>query len=351
MKCGIVTVYNSENCGSFLQAYAMCRTLEGLGYQAVLVRNNLSGHSSTLKVFLNKEIKTLLRGNFKGAVRLLKQRGLFRSACRLFDIVDASNTCDCYFLGSDVIWDLTVPFFNRHRNFFWGTKFESSRVCSYAASLGFADQKDIEKDSFASEALSKMSYVSVRDNKTLNLLRAVCDKEIRLVCDPTYLVERAEFDKIAKTVELDKFIFIYNYGRMSDSDKEQIQALAKKEGLKTVTFGNGNPWCDVCYAYDPLLFLSLYDKAEYIVTNTFHGTVFSTIYEKRFVVINNDKPKILDVLRMCGMSDKMTQSSEDIGEILHSEFNYEVTRQNILKERENGLSYLKEALGGCENIG
>lgn len=351
MKCGIITVYNSENCGSFLQAYAMSRTLKNQGHEVVFVRNNLSGHSSTLKVFLTKEIKTILRGNFNGAVRLLKQRKFFKSACRLLDIVDSSYNCDCYFLGSDVIWDLTVPFFKRHRDFFWGTQFKSSFICSYAASLGFAEQRDVEKDSFVSEALSNMRHVSVRDSKTLNILRPLCDKEIRLVCDPTYLIERQEFDKIAKPVNLDKFIFIYNYGRMSESDREQIQALAKKEDLKTVTFGNGNPWCDICLGYDPLLFLSLYNKAEYIVTNTFHGTVFATIYEKHFAVINNDKPKILDVLKMCGMSDKMTQKPEDIDEILHSDFNYDVTRQNILKERENGLSYLKESLGGCENIG
>ena len=352
MKYGIVTVYNSENCGSFLQAYAMSCAIKNLGHEAAFVRQGFKGHSSTLPEHLKKVIKCILKGNFSGAKLLRARRPAFKHACKsYFPVVDASEKVDCLVLGSDVIWDLTVPYFYNNREFFWGTKFGNKKVISYAPALGFATDKELEKDSFVRDAFSGMSAVSVRDKTTKQLLEPYSNKEIQLVCDPTYLIDRDEYNKIAKPTEMDRFIFIYCYKKFSNSDQNDIKALAQKEGLKTVTFGNANSWCDITLAYDPLLFLSLLNKAEYVITDGFHGTAFSTIYEKKFAVIKSDSPKVLDLLELCEMSDKMTGEDKKISDILLSDFNYETTRRKIKEERENSLRYLKNALGGNNENG
>ena len=352
MKCGIITVYNSENSGSFLQAYAMSRAIKNLGHNAAFVRQGFKGHSSTLPIHLKNVLKSLMKRDFLGAKLLKTRRAAFSEDCKKnLCIIDASEKADCLVLGSDVIWDLTVPYFRRNNKFFWGTGFGETKVISYAPSVGFAKEREFEAAGFVRGALSNMSAVSVRDKVSKKLLQPYCDKEIEIVCDPTYLVDRGEYDAIAKHTDLDNFIFLYCYGKLSEADRTAIQSLAKKEGLKTVTFGGANRWCDINLAYDPLLFLSLYDKAKYIITDTFHGTVFATIYEKRFAVIKNDKPKVLDVLEMCKMSDKMTETAEDIPAVLHSDFDYEATRLRIKKERGNGLNYLKNALERCDKNG
>lgn len=352
MKCGIVTVYNSENSGSFLQAYAMSRAIKTVGHKAMFIRQGFRGHCSTLSTYLKKIIRPLMKGDFCGAKLLRTRRAAFRMACKNhFCIMDVSDKADCLVLGSDVIWDLTVPYFRNNNKFFWGTAFGDAKVISYAPSVGFAKEKEFETADFVRGVLSNMSAVSVRDKVSKRLLQPYCDKEIEIVCDPTYLIDRSEYDAIAKPTDLNKFIFLYCYSKLSASDREAIQTLAKKEGLKTVTFGGANRWCDINLAYDPLLFLSLYDKADYIITDTFHGTVFATIYEKKFAVIKNDKPKVLDVLEMCSMSDKMTCTSADIDAILHSDFDYDITRKRIWKERENGLRYLNDALERCGEHG
>ena len=69
----------------------------------------------------------------------------------------------------------------------------------------------------------------------------------------------------------------------------EAAVIARAEDLKIVTFGNYNTWCDLNLPYDPLLFLSIYDKADYIITNTFHGTVFSILYHKNFVARNKSR--------------------------------------------------------------
>lgn len=346
MKCGIVTVYNSENCGSFLQAYALSKAIGASGHEAVFMRQNFSDHSASPKNYFKALLKAALRGNIAGVKRLIKRRAAFRHACNYLHIIDEPAIPSCFVLGSDVIWDVTSSFFKNHHAFFWGTQFRGARVVSYAASVGFAKEEHLTGCSFVEGALKSMAAVSVRDEFSKQLLQPYCTKDIQIVCDPTYLVEKTEYDAIAAPTDLKNFMLLYYYGNASADEQKAIQKLAQEEGLKTVTFGNFNTWCDMNLPYDPLLFLSLYEKANYVVTNTFHGTVFSTIYEKRFAVTKNDKPKILDVLQLCDMSDKMAQTAEDIEKVLHSEFDYDVTRQNIKKARENGLKYLTAAIEG-----
>ena len=346
MKCGIVTVYNSENCGSFLQGYAMMRFLQKNGHEAVLIRQNFSDHSASTRKYLENITKFALKGKFRAVKQQMKRRAVFRQAiAKKLRVVKTAEGLDCCLLGSDVIWDVTSPFFRKHNAFFWGTQFSSAKVFSYAASVGFAKKEHFENALFVSDALRKMAAVSVRDEASRELLKPYCDKEIHLVCDPTYLIDRSDYEAIAKPTDLEKFMFLYCYGELPKADREAIQAIAKEENLKTVTFGSANGWCDFNLPYDPLLFLSIYDKAAYVITNTFHGTVFSTIYEKRFAVVKNDKQKVLNVLKMCGLSDKMTQTAEDYKTILHGEFDYDTTREAILQERKNSFAYLSKVLG------
>ena len=346
MKIGIVTVYCSENSGSFLQAYALSQALKKQGHEVVFVHHSFPDHAASYKNYLIILAKTALKGMFTGLKRLKDRRAAFKQAiAEHLRTAKEYDDVDCFVLGSDVIWDLKKPFFSNHRKLFWGTQFEGKKVISYAASVGFAKEEDLDDD-FVRTALDNMAYIAVRDIFTKNLLQPYTSKAMEIVCDPTYLLNREDFEAIAKPVDLEKFIFIYCYGKLLPAEKSEIQEFARKKGLKTVTYGNLNEWCDISLPYDPVQFLSLYAKADYIITNTFHGTVFATIYEKQFAVLKNDKPKVVDVLQMCSLSDKMTNVPEDIGTILESKFDYDTVRQKILSKREKGLQYLKSAIEG-----
>lgn len=348
MKCGIVTVYNSINCGSFLQAYALACAVKKMGSEAVMIHQCFKGHSSTLKRHLRRTAKTILTGKFSETIELQKRRANFKKAWKKhLEITKSPETVDCFVLGSDVIWDASSAYFGGNHSFFMGMQFEEGSVISYAPSVGFSTEKDIEKAGYFKEALSNMSSVSVRDKHSLELLTPYCDKDIELVCDPTYLIDTQDYKKISKPITLDNFLFIYCFGAVPSDYASQIKNFAKERGLKTVTFGTVNSWCDVQLPYDPLTFTSLYEKADYIITNTFHGTVFSTIYEKNFAVIKNDAPKIVDVLDKLNLSDKMANGSESVSAILDSDFHYDTVGQAVAEEREKSLGYLKRAIERC----
>lgn len=344
MSVGIITIYKSVNCGSYLQAYALGKALEKIGVDGKFIEYKYSDHISAKHKMIKNIFKMFLKGDFKGISLLLDRITLFKRAVNDLNVIKPRNKMGCYIIGSDTLWDVSSKFFYKHHSFFWGMDFKNSKIISYAPSIGFSKEKDIEQCAFIKENLHKMYAVSVRDNNSKTFLQPYCDKEIKIVCDPTYLIERADYDSIAKPTDLKDFIFIYYYGKMPKEDRDVIKRFAKEKKLKTVVFGHTNQWCDMSLAYDPYLFLSLYDKADYIITNTFHGTVFATIYEKRFVVTKNDKPKIIDVLKMCGLSDKMADSAENIHDILSSDFDYDMVRGNILKERKKGFEYLTQVL-------
>ncbi len=343
MKIGIVTVYNSMNCGSFLQAYALASTLEQEGHEAVCVHHSFPDHSAYFPRYCKNVLAAALRGRFSAAKRLTQRRKAFHQAVRLLRVEKNPRDVSCYLLGSDTVWDLSYPFFRNHRDFFWGCAFEDARVISYAPSMGYTRQEHMDVP-FVTAALKRMSAVSVRDQYAKALLQPHCDAPIQLVSDPTILLTRADFNKIAKPTELENFLFLYHYGKVSQPYQTAIRSYARERGLQIVAMGDANPWCDVNVPYDPLLFLSLFDKAESVVTNTFHGTVFSNIYEKKFTVIHNEKPKILDFLVLCQMSDKMTQTPEDLSKILQSAFRYEITREVLAQERAKGIAYLTKGL-------
>ena len=344
MKVGIVTVYNSMNCGSFLQAYALWRTLEEQGHEAVCIHHNFPDHSIHPTRYGKKVLKAAMRGRFAVAKRLVRSRKIFQQALKLLRVEKNSGDIACYVLGSDTIWDLSIPFFRNHREFFWGTAFDNARVISYAPSMGYARQVEAGDREFVSGALNRMDAVSVRDQYARELLQPYYSQPIPEVCDPTILLRPSEYVKIAKPLDMENFIFLYCYGTLTQSYVQELRAYANQKGLKIVSMGSQNPWCDVCLPYDPLLFLSLYEKAEAIVTNTFHGTVFSNIYEKKFLVIKNEKPKVIDFLKLCRMSDKMSEAPEDVHKILNSQFHYDVTREILKKEREAGIDYLMKGL-------
>lgn len=345
MKCGIVTVYNSMNCGSYLQAYALASALEENGHEAVFVQHGFSDHSISRRNHVKSLLRTLLRGRFSAAGRLVRRRKAFQSALCHLKVEKDPRDADCYVFGSDTVWDLTFPYFSNHRDFYWGSSFQNARLISYAPSLGYTGEKELAGNAdFVRNALSRFSAVSVREPSGKALLEPYCEKPIATVCDPTFLVAPEAYRKIEKPTELENFIFLYYYGKMPEDYKKEIRAFAGAHDLKTVTFGNSNPWCDLSVEYDPLLFLSLYRKAAYILTNTFHGTVFANIYEKKYVVTKNEKPKVVDLLRACRMSDKMTDKPEDLHLILNSQFDYGFTREFLARERETGIAYLLNAL-------
>ena len=343
MKCAIVTVYNSPNCGSYLQAYALSKKVEQLGHDSSLVEHHFCDQSSSSLSRMKKTVKLLLKGRFS-ALRLYEAKNqAFKKAVSKLTVKRRNEDADCYILGSDTVWDLAVKYFYNHRSFFWGLDFNKGKVISYAASLGYA-KEDVAHCDMVPKALQNMEAISVREDSARAILQPYTDKEIAVVCDPTLLLSTEDYAELMPTVSYRDYILIYHYGKMPAEYISAIRKIAEKENLQVISIGEMNDWCDVCLPHDPGLFLSMYQNATYVVTGTFHGTVFSHIFERRFAVIDSTKNKVIDFLKKHGTLDIIAASSDLLETVLHSDFDYAAVRKVIVQERAEGEAYLKNSI-------
>lgn len=346
MKCAIVTVYNSENSGSYLQAYALGEKIKQLGHTAVFVRQNFSDHGTSYIQYIKKIGRGICKCKISSIKLINTRRKAFKTAVSKFTLENPNKSIDNYILGSDTIWDISIKYFRNHRSFFWGTDFIGTKVISYAASLGFANADIIKNCDIVPQALNNIASISVRENSAREILQPYTEKKIEVVCDPTLLLQREEYEALAPQNNYKNCIFIYSYGKMPVEYAEEIQRFARTEGLKTIILGTGNEWCDFSLAYDPFLFLGIMKNAKYVITNTFHGTVFSHILEKKFAVIDCGKSKVTDFLIKHGTTDKSFRNAADIETILKSQYDYESINAIIQEERNAGTSFLKAAIEG-----
>lgn len=347
MKCGIVTVYNSENCGSFLQAYALMKSVESLGHEAYFPEHSFYDHSVSYFNVAKTYFKLLLKLNFKSIRLTRKRRKNYKRALKVFNLCKQNAKLDCYFFGSDVIWDLSSSYFKNHADFFWGYRFKDVKKIAYATSIGFAQQEHIDKNQWIASALKDYAAIGIRDGQTKNCLQPLTDIEMKTVCDPTLLLKVEDYKKIAAPVEYDNYILTYYYGKMEESGVNILKQIAKEEDLKIIslTYSRDVPWADVVEAFDPLRFLSFCKNAKYIITNSFHGTVFSNIFSKKFVCFHvKHTQKTTDFLKKYKMEDKETDDSNEIKAILHSNYDYETTQELIEETRDKGIDFIKNAL-------
>lgn len=339
-KVHIVTVYNSLNPGSFLQATSLYKAVESLGYEAAFYK---TGARSLLKSALIESVYMLKKGDIKSMLSKFKMAALFTKELKNYRIstsFDKEN--DLFVLGSDEIWNVARKNMADYP-IFWGEGLVQERCVAYAPSLNNATEEHIRKLPFVLSALEKLNSISVRDTHSLNTLKAITERSITEVCDPTLLLTKEEHEKVAKACPHKGYIFVYVYAKaVSDEDIKAIREFAKAKGKKLIAFGSAHKWCDENVfgtAYD---FMSYINNADYVCTSTFHGTIFSIIFQKQFAVLGNKNKKVTELLNTMGI--ERHANSDTLQRILETEYD----KTDVLKRQEalrnESFDYLKNAL-------
>ena len=197
--------------------------------------------------------------------------------------------CDAVIVGSDQLW-LPVNLFGD----FYTLSFVPDGVkrLSYATSFGVADMNSRER-LIAQNFLKKMDKITVREMSGQKLVHELTDKTVELVCDPTILFTAQQWDQYLKPAQLqnvpENYIFCYFLGKNMES-REYARKLSRETGLPIVVLRHLDEYIaqdeqfgDVApYDAGPAEFVSLIRNAAYVCTDSFHGTVFSILYNKVF---------------------------------------------------------------------
>lgn len=346
MKVCIVTVYNSTNCGSFLQAYGLKYILEKMGHEVSFLE---TGVKKNRRTFLRKAFRSIKKGKFRQVSFDRKKLVNFEKALKAFPICPNNKSAlkkqDVFVLGSDEIWNISRDDM-RNAPIFWGSGLEG-RIISYAPSVNTSTSKDMDKAAFAKKSLEKMAAVSVRDEYSKKLIAQYTDKPIKLCCDPTFLLPMDEYKRIKKDCPYDDFILVYSAGaKFTDEDKKAIQTFAKKQGKKLIAFPHNLVWCDIQESADPLRAIDYFMKADYVITDTFHGAALSLVFNKDFLAVPRGNTKVSELLRFFNVPQLMAESAANVEEYF-SEIRYDKNALNkrIYEEREKAKAFLAEAVG------
>lgn len=345
MKIGLITVFYTENCGSILQATALSDKLKEYGCDVYFIstKNKVSGHS--FKRFFKNLLKSIK--NKENIAHPIKKYYFYTKYIKKhFKIINYNNkNIDLIVIGSDTVWDITSRYFLESQPLFWGTYTRTIPKISYAASIANSSYNQLDKLLYPIEALKEYKAISVRDYYTKEYVESRTGQNAKIVCDPTLLHEVEYYTKKCINIQDSKFLLLYLFDEPTQEIKEEITNFAKEKSLNIICLkglGKCISFADKYVESTIDNFLSYFYKADYIVTNTFHGTIFSIIFNKNFVVLDYNKNKITLLLEQLNLSERLI--IKDIKKKFNKNIEYKDVNSKLNEMKKNGEEYLKEQI-------
>lgn len=369
MKIGTITFHCAYNFGSALQTYALKKYLTDLGHEVHVLdyrSKDFDGYKIFRRFGLKSDIADLLFlfGN-------LRRRDSFQSFWRdHFDMTERTYSgadagrelaelkdYDAFICGSDQIWNLDctqgpVP------PFFLSFASDKSRKIAYAPSLSHSE---FEEHNFTSEDqknirawLSRFDAISVREISVAGQFQQLTDKNIVETLDPTLLLDLWEYRNIQaphlpKRLEKGKYIFAYTLWPNDDMIR-YLDKLASDHGL-TIVYYSRNPIryksrSINVWGIGPDDFLTLIDKADCVVSNSFHATVFSILYGKPFLTFGTEKSssRMQTLLTKLGLPEEHLLPAHFAGDGSIKPFASELDTDKLRELRADSERFLKDAL-------
>ncbi|OPZ93062.1 MAG: Polysaccharide pyruvyl transferase [Firmicutes bacterium ADurb.Bin419] len=360
MKAGILTFHDANNYGAVLQAYGLQETIASFGIDTEIidyVQPYIIGRYRPVRVdktniaaFLKSILSTAL--HYKNFTIKQKKFDLFRkeflkiSDSKYFKS-DSIDGYEVYIAGSDQIWNFKIT--NYDDVFFLKFADGKARKISYAASIGHnnLNEKDLM---FLKEHIDCFDYISVREASVIPLLNEMTQKELVNVFDPSLLLQRNEWNKINPNSFNNKnYIFVYSISASNKID-EVVNKVSKFYDSEVYVLTD-KLTVDVknhirCRDIGPVEFIDLISNSKLVITDSFHGTAFSIIFEKNFISVPNEvgSSRIKDLLKLLNLESRVINEPEEIDGQYTFDIIYEMPRKILESERDKSINFLKNAL-------
>lgn len=300
---GLVTYHNSTSYGACLQAYATQECIKKLGYDVRIINYTNSHEQRIKKVFFSADgtIKSTIKNAVKSIVfrRNHWLKKAFSGFSKNYSLTNLSyNTCDEMMdlkfgnlvVGSDQVWN---PKISKNIDKVFLLQFGNARKrIAFASSFG-SYQLSEEDQLVFSEALSKFSFISVRERFAANQIKNLGIDNVTVVCDPTLTLSATEWGKFMKNYKETGYILTYFVSGSFSEFYKEVEDITKARDNHSPIYNvqsSNFHWKGVdktLVGITPEEFLGIIYNADLVITDSFHGTVFSLLFHKQFVVINN----------------------------------------------------------------
>ena len=352
MKVGILSMQKVMNYGSFLQSFALKKTIEEFGHQCEFIDIEQGRIFPELKrtlLFLTRNVlERYCKWDVLRRIRytyIFQQRFLHEFFEMLGTNIHTINFFDVVVIGSDEVfnfaqrvpWGYTLQLFGKVSN--------ANKVISYAGSFGHTTIWDIEHYGVKEEisgALNSMRAISVRDANSCEIVEKLTRNEPQIHVDPVLMFDYLPY---VKPIDKKDYIIIYTYPNRIRNKKEidAIKRFAHKYNKKLISIGFYFSWCDETIIPEPFEVLGYIKEADYVVTDTFHGSVMSLKFNKQFAVLvrSTNKQKMISLLSQFHLTDRIVDCSDSLENklLLHSD--YEFVNSELQKERLRSLEFLR----------
>ena len=375
-KVGIACGCRKLNYGSILQSYALCEKIKSLGYECefVWLKGNLFKHyniriGKILGVSFNSlKHPSIIPRVFRSIRRVTSKtssysmpsenRGKFEEFNRdnihvkhytWEELKKTAQQKYCKFVcGSDQIWN-SYEYYLDPMYFLRFTSID--KRIAYAPSFG-TDTVSYYNRGIIQKYISEFNSLSVREESGRTICKDLIGKDVPVVADPTFLLDKGEWQKrLDLQIRDDEYCLVYFLNYPNEDALDLIKRIRSEIPVRAL------PLNFDCYDKSEIVnagpreFLELLMNAKYVITDSFHGTILSINFEKQFVCferqyasIVKQSSRITDVLKRFHLGNRYNISKDDALQVLKSEVPYSELFDEISMFRRLSCEYLTESL-------
>lgn len=383
-KVGIVSCYFKNNYGSMLQAYATKKILDNnnIPNETINIDNNIDFKKGKRKYYASQLFNFKFIKSKFGMIKLKLDKKIVKDLGKNISVRDSkykefrkefnlSISCPDYkslsemadakysdvIVGSDQLW-LPVNVVSDYYTLNWVS--DNINKISYATSFGISKIPDKYTDEYK-KFLSRINYLSVREESG----KKICDEygiSSKVVCDPTILLTKEEWEQeaVQERIIPDKYILCYFLGSNIEHRKF-AEKLREKTGYKIVSLNHADEYVKYSdtfadmtpYDIGPREWINLIKNAEYVCTDSFHGTVFSLLFNKTFFDFRrysesnkmSTNSRIDSLLDLAGVDkNRILTGNEDVDTVIKYKINYNKVNKNIDKIRQESKKWLLSSI-------
>lgn len=381
-KAGLCVRYDCNNFGSMLQILATQKAVNQVGWDYEIIR-----YDKRTPLFYLTNVTRLFNPYFmKGKIAAFEKKrklkaypevqkgnavrnrcidqyrkkyiGPYSSSYKGYEnLVNGAKKYDAVIVGSDQLW---TPAGIKSK--FYNLLFVPDQInkVSFATSFGVSEVPPSQKR-MTTQYLSRIDHISVRETRGVEMIKELTGREATVALDPTLLFAGDEWREIfpEKRVIDEPYILAYFLGT-NEEHRDAVEQLKKDTGLRVATI----PFMDVFVERDlsfgderlfevgPVEFLNLIRGAEYICTDSFHGSVFSILNHKQFITFNrtnsNDKQtrnsRIDSLFGLLGLETRRYQTGMRLKDVISQTIDYDSIDKKLIKLRGETMGFLDNAL-------
>ena len=352
MKTATITFQNTNNFGAALQCFALQQSIKSLGAENEVLNytSPYLNHPHKLSVLKDKGFVRYLLGVFYSLLRSPRNKKFreFRKNLRMSkplhenSIKTIEKDYDLFITGSDQVWNGSLVGYDD--SYFLGFVKDQNKKASYAASFGFLKIPENLEEKYKS-LLAGYKYYNVRETSGVCIIKKLFDIDASLTVDPTLLLRRENWEKVMNLPSGKKlYILVY---QISPSSKliEVVKRLKAETGYEVIAvpfimggyFGYKSK-----FSIGPAEWLGLFYNASYVVTDSFHGTAFSMIFNKKvWCCVPKTESRITSFLDLLGLSNRVIYNDANVPEDLTAAISFDNVNTVLTQIRNKGIDTIR----------